>query len=133
MSDFFGEGGAEAFEDDGADNQDQDCFGGGYAPTPMLTTRMCSGGSLNAMSASAIAYSVGLFAQYPPSTSSTRSPLSVLTTFGSKNGNAEHDACTASDTFTPKPGEKVPIRPWACSMLVLKIALRSPPKSRRQQ
>ena len=33
----------------------QDDFGDGYTPTPTLTTRMCSGGSLSAMMASAIA------------------------------------------------------------------------------
>jgi hypothetical protein len=32
-----------------------DGLGDGYTPTPTLTTRMCSGGSLSAMIASAIA------------------------------------------------------------------------------
>jgi hypothetical protein len=68
---------------------------------------------------------VGLLAQYPPSTSFTSSPAAVATVFGEKKGKAEHEACTASPIFTPKPGLNVPFRPWACSMLPLNIIGRS--------
>src|SRR5689334_8148747 len=61
-------------------------LGSGYTPTPILTTRRSAWDRFSAITASAMAYRVGLLAQYPPSMSVISSPLSVLTVVLSKNG-----------------------------------------------
>lgn len=88
-----------------------DGVGSGYCPTPTFTTRKFFRSIFKAMVAAAIAYKVGLFAQYPPSASSTVSPSEVVTIFLEKNGYAEHEAWTASEIVQPKPGANVPNRP----------------------
>ena len=50
------------------------CLGSGYMPTPTLSTLRSAYGLRSAFAASAIAYRVGLFAQYPPSNNSTVIP-----------------------------------------------------------
>src|SRR5581483_1449236 len=99
--------------------------GSGYDPTPTLTTRKSGCFCFMANVASAIAYSVGLLAQNPPSATSTASPLLFLMVWVSKNGQAEQEAIIASATGHPKKGTKEPAEPCACVTEALKMSGRS--------